>query len=194
MSVAIPFNNYQWLTLCLFNANSLAQATLISPLATAAKEARSPFLKSEAFRLLSVLLASKSDPNASALEKAASSNLRSAAEELMGAIECSLKDDEMKKTKRVRVVLKAAEKVVSSLASPCSPGVLSRIGVMKTLLQQVEGSESNAIKNICTKLLSDIDKKQEELSAMTEQQATPTTTTPGSESKKSKKKKKNKKN
>jgi hypothetical protein len=193
VSIAIPFNNSRWLTFCLFNANSLAQATLISPLATAAKEARSPFLKSEAFRLLSVLLSSKPDPNASALEKAASSNLHSAAEELMGAIECSLKDDEMKKTKRVRVVLKAAEKVVSSLASPCSPGVLSRIGVMKTLLQQLEGSESNAIKNICTKLLSDIDKKQEELSAMKEQQATPSTTTLGSESKKSKKKKKNKK-
>jgi hypothetical protein len=108
----------------------------------------------------------------------------------MGAIECSLKDDEMKKTKRVRIVLKAAEKVVSSLA-PGSPGVLSRIGVMKTLLQQVEGSESNAIKNICTKLLSDIDKKQEELSAMKEQ-AAPTPTL-GSESKKKKNKKKNKK-
>jgi hypothetical protein len=126
------------------------------------------------------------------LEKAASSNLHSAAEELIGAIECSLKDDEMKKTKRVRIVLKAAEKVLSSMASSCSPGVLSQIGEMKTLLQQVEGSESNAIKNICTKLLSDIDKKQGELSAMKEQQAAPTPTT-GSESKKSKKKKRNKK-
>jgi hypothetical protein len=127
------------------------------------------------------------------LEKAASSNLHSAAEELMGAIECSLKDDEMKKTKRVRVVLKAAEKVVSSLSSPCSSGVLSRIGVMKTLLLHVEGSESNAIKNICTKLVRDIDMKEEELSAIKEQQAPSAPTTPGSESKKSKKKKKNKK-
>jgi hypothetical protein len=126
------------------------------------------------------------------LEKAASSNLHSAAEELMGAIECSLKDDEMKKTKRVRIVLKAAEKVVASLASPCSPGVRSRIGVMKTLLQEVEGSESHAIKNICTKLLSDIDKKEDTLFATKEQQAA-APPTPGSESKKSKKKKKNKK-
>jgi hypothetical protein len=189
----IPTAQLTFSPFCLFNPNSLAQATLVSPLATAAKEARSPFLKSEAFRLLSVLLASKPDPNVSALEKAASSHLHSAADELMGAIECSLKDNEMKKTKRVRIVLKAAEKVVSSLASPCSPGVFSRIGEIKALFQQLEGGESNAIKNICTKLVSDIDKKQEELSAMKEQQAATTPTTPGSGSKKSKKKKKNKK-
>merc|ERR1711971_1341293 len=47
---------------------SLAQATLSSPLSKASQEARSPFLKTEAYRLLALLFATKPDLNGSELE------------------------------------------------------------------------------------------------------------------------------
>jgi hypothetical protein len=173
----------------------LAQATLASPLSKASQEARSPFLKSEAFRLLSLLFATKPDPNGSDLEKAAAKGIQEVREEFLTSIESALEDVEMRKAKRVRGVLKALEKFVHCLSSPCSKETLENLEKIQTLIIKLGESESNAVKSACTKLTDEIDTKVSELKAEGADNAKKRQSIedPSSETKKSKKKKKKKK-
>jgi hypothetical protein len=166
---------------------SLAQATLASPLSKASQEARSPFLKAEAFRLLSILFVTKPDTEASEWGKAAAKGLEEVRDDFLTSMEAALQDVEMRKAKRVRVVLKALEKFVAGLSSPCSGGSLSKLDNVKSLLEKLGESDSQAVQASCAKLMGEIDTKASELKTVSK--SPNKHPAPGSNSKKSKKKK-----
>jgi hypothetical protein len=176
---------------------SLAQATLASPLTIATQEARSTFLKSEAFRLLSLLFA-KVGTGASALEEAAATSLSRLREPYLAGIQNALQDEEMLKAKRVRVVLKALEKFVSCLSAPCSTEALTSLEAVKNQVFALGDSGKYAanVQAAITKLVGDMDSKASELKEKVAEQKTVQleSGTPSSQTKKGKnKKKKNKK-
>jgi hypothetical protein len=151
-----------------FPVRSLAQVTLLSPLSKAAQAGRGAFLKSEAFRMLSLLLSTKPDPDSSSdLDKVASRTIYEGGKEVVTAITAALEDDEMRKAKRVRVVLKAMEKFVTNL-SPSFKGaskeLLNALAKVTKVLGELSKSESGAVQGLCTKLVSEIESKTKELS------------------------------
>jgi hypothetical protein len=176
--------------------------TLLSPLSKAAHAGRGAFLKSEAFRMLSLLLSTKPDPDSSSdLDKAASRTIHEGGKEVVATITAALEDDEMRKAKRVRVVLKAMEKFVSNL-SPSTKGVskelLNGLAKVTKVLGEISKSESGAVQGLCTKLVSEIQSKTKDFSETTVPKATPVTEVKAtgdskSQSQKASKKKKNKK-
>jgi hypothetical protein len=135
----------------------LAQAVLVESLSTAAVTARSTFLKSESFRLISLLYNPKLNSNTSSLDKRAVETLVKGADSVLKSVVVSIKDPEMKKTKRIREVLKTAEKVIAFLAS--SPGnhapPSSRMSELTKILDEVkDNSDSKGVKSDCNKLQS----------------------------------------
>lgn len=152
--------------------------------------------------MLSLLLSTKPDPDSSSdLDKAASRTVHEGGKEVVSAITAALEDDEMRKAKRVRVVLKAMEKFVSYL-SPSSKGaskeLLTGLAKVTKVLGEISKSESSAIKGLCTKLVSEIEAKTKELSETTVPKPTHVAEANGagdakSQSQKSSKKKKSKK-
>jgi hypothetical protein len=168
---------------------SLAQAILVSPLSKASRDARSPFLKAEAFRLLSLLFATKPNAESSEIEKKAAVCIQEVQEELLTSFSLSLGDEEMKKTKRVRVLLKALDKFLHCLTS-CSADCLKKLDSLQALVNDLGDSDSNAVKAVCTKLAGEIDTKMAELKVDTETNTLGSSVGPSSSSKKKKKKKK----
>jgi hypothetical protein len=136
----------------------LAQAVLVESLSAAAVTARSNFLKSESFRLLSLLYNPKLNSNTSSLDNSAVQTLVKAADSVLESVVASVKDPEMKKTKRIREVLKTAEKVIAFLASSTvSNHALpsKRMSELAKSLDQVkDNSESQGVKSDCDKLQS----------------------------------------
>jgi hypothetical protein len=134
----------------------LAQAVLVESLSAAAGTARSTFLKSESFRLLSLIYNPKLNSNTSSLDKSAVQKLVKAADSVLESVVASVKDPEMKKTKRVREVLKTAEKVIAFLASSeASTLPTKRMRELAESLDQVkDNSESQGVKSDCDKLQS----------------------------------------
>jgi hypothetical protein len=132
----------------------LAQAVLVKSLSAAAGTARSTFLKSESFRLLSLLYNPKLNSNTSSLDKSAVQTLVKAADSVLESVVASVKDPEMKKTKRVREVLKTAEKVFAFLASSEASTLPSKRmrELAKSLDQVKDNSESQGVKSDCDKL------------------------------------------
>jgi hypothetical protein len=171
---------------------SLAQAILVSPLSKASRDARSPFLKAEAFRLLSLLFATKPNAESSEIEKKAAACIQEVQEELLTSFSVSLENEEMKKTKRVRALLKALDKFLHCLTS-CSADCLKKLDSLQALVNDLGDGDSNAVKAACTKLAGEIDTKMAELKVDTGTNTQGSSVVPGSSSKKSSKKKKKKK-
>lgn len=169
--------------------SGLAQAILVSPLSKASQDARSPFLKMEAFRLLSLLFAKKPNAESSEIEKKAAVCIQEVQEELLTSFSLSLGDEEMKKTKRVRVLLKALDKFLHCLTS-CSADCLKKLDSLQALVNDLGDSDSNAVKAVCTKLAGEIDTKMAELKVDTGTNTQGNSVGPSSSSKKKKKKKK----
>lgn len=90
----------------------MSQIVLVPSLASAAIGARSPFLRCESLRLLSILFNPKLNPKTSVVDELAARKMREYTSRAVASICASLKDEDMQKTKRVRDVLKAAEKVL----------------------------------------------------------------------------------
>jgi hypothetical protein len=138
----------------------LAQACLGTALASAASNARTNFLKAECFRLLSLLYNTKLNSKASDLEKRAFEQITDASKHVLSSVSGSLNDIEMKKTKRVREVLKTADKVILFLAASedsilPDDNILDEIkGLLKTL---IDDTDSTGIKNSAEKLQKEID-------------------------------------
>ena len=143
----------------------MAQIVLLVPLSTASHEARSPFLKSECFRLLSLVLAIKPDPQApSDLDKAAAGKVQEQSKHVVDAINTALEDDEMRKAKRVRSVLKVIEKFVPVLSGSGSSEVIDGLKKVTTLLNDFSTeSESKPLQTLCNKLKEEIDGKVTEM-------------------------------
>jgi len=140
----------------LINQSPLvAQASLTKPLAQAATEARSAFLKCESLRLLSMLHNSKLNTKTSELEKLAFDRMLDAADPVLDAFLVSLNDDDMRKTKRAREVLKAMERVFAFLASDPKGRVKlrDRMDLVKLLSEVKSSTESHNVASSCDKLL-----------------------------------------
>lgn len=133
----------------------LAKASLILPMAEASSNARSSFLKSEAFRILGSLLTRTVPGNAADcdLEEIATKRVLDASETVLKAVSFAVQDSEMKKTKRVRDVLKALLKLLSLLSSV--PGVVPsqyehELNLVGTLVEDFcAETDSGSLKNIC---------------------------------------------
>ncbi len=138
---------------------NLSQALLADPLSKASQSARSPFLKGECFRLITLLFAAKA--NVQGQDK-----IERIRVSFLDSVVAALQDEEMRKAKRVRVVLKALEKFVAIVSSPVTSKTLSRLDTIKGLLEKLGEGESQGVTVMCTKLISDIDAKAEELKAI----------------------------
>lgn len=161
--------------------DSLAQVILVTPLSTATREARSPFLKSESFRLLAVLFRRfESHREASELVTRGHESLKEASEDVTKCISIALQDAEMLKTKRVKDVLKTAEKLVGFFKAQADPSVLKHLREMKECIEKVE-SESSGVTKMCEKVANEIEDCVKEIEPV------------DASSKKKKKKKKGKK-
>lgn len=161
----------------------------MSPLSKASQSARSPFLKAESFRLLSLLLSTTPNAENSETERKAAAAIEDAQEVLLTSFLISLKDEEMKKTKRARALLKALDKFLNSLKS-CSADSFKKLDDVKNLLSDFGDSDSSAMKGACAKLAAEIDTKMAELKVETETSVLGITEDPSSSTKKKKKKKK----
>jgi len=164
----------------------------VSALGKAAISGRSPFLKTDVYRILSILFASKPNPTLSEAEKIAADIIKNHQQELLTAITSTLQDEEMKKPKRARTVLKAVEKFIPCIEF-CSSECLQTLDTLKSQILKLESSENNSIKSACKKLGEEIDckintiKKEHE---KVQQETVKNTSGSASGSKKKKKKKK----
>jgi hypothetical protein len=153
----------------------MAQILLSSSLCQAARSARSPFLKNEAFRLLATLVATSSKESSdepSDLEKKGQSCLHGCCGSFISSVSEALKDSEMKKTKRVRDILKATEKLVEFLNKIESedPSILTLLGTLKDEIVSLKiENESPGVAQLC----GAIDTKLESLITDTSTRITP---------------------
>lgn len=166
-------------------------------LASAAKLARSPFLRCESYRLLATLYNPKLNPQSSELDSLAVTKASESAPEVIVSIITGLKDDDMLKAKRVREILKACEKILefSEACGASLPNVEELSATVADVGDKVDGqSVKNAIEKI-TSLFGalkqdsmDVETKDEEEEAE-ERDSTPDDDNGGKSKKKKKKKK-----
>jgi hypothetical protein len=137
----------------------IAQLCLVEPVCRASLFARSAYLKSEGFRLMALLYNLNINPGLSSNEVAALNGLDVASGSFFVAVWAALQDEEMKKSKRIREVLKSTEKVLAY----CSARVDSSDNIgkkdtmeLRELLRRLrDDSESHGIAKVCTKLVDD---------------------------------------
>jgi len=183
----------------IHQGQSLAQAALAAPVAVATVDARSPFLKSEAFRLLGGLYGTAmndSSEQIDGIKKLGLESLIKAAPEVAKGVADSMKNDDMKKTKRIREILKSAEKLVSFATNHS----ISDKGFWETfqslpLNSFATETESHGVKNACEKLATEIKAGIESVGVNKQMDVDEPkdSETPKSSGKKKKKKKKGKK-
>lgn len=173
---------------------SVAQATLVLPIASAATSARSPFLRCECYRLLAALYNPKLNPQSTDLEKEAMKKAGESAAQAMDSIIAGLKDSEMQKAKRARDILKASEKILEFAKT--SGVSLSNVDDLSAAIKEVGTKvDNNGVKSAVEKInpmieamkeqAMDVDTKDDEEEVAEERDTT--------NEKKSKKKKKKKK-
>ena len=126
----------------------LSAQVLLDPLTQACDNARSPFLKSESFRLLTTLFSTQSS---------------NGAHSFLASVDSALQDEEMRKAKRVRVVLKALEKYIVGLSNTVSSETVRHLDKISHELLQLAEGDSQGVSAICRKLVSDMETKQKEL-------------------------------
>ncbi|CAB9509342.1 MYB binding protein (P160) 1a [Seminavis robusta] len=128
---------------------SVSQMVLVPSLVSAISVARSPFLRCECFRLLSILFNPKLNPQSSELDALALKKMRESASEVIAPICNSLTESEdMQTAKRVKDVLKATEKVLDyAKSSSCKMSALDNLTKaldgMDAKLQQNQGTKNS---------------------------------------------------
>lgn len=137
---------------------ALAQASLSSPIAKCASKARSPFLKAEALRLLSLLFNPKLNTRANDLEKTAYEAMVEIADLSLEAFALVLSDSEMRKAKRAREIIKSLEKVLNfvALSTGCKLSSIRSEQLKKILNGLKDQSDSQAVESGVDKVLSAI--------------------------------------
>lgn len=176
----------------------MAQATLILPLASAATSARSPFLRCESYRLLSVLFNPKLNPQSSELDKVALKKTTDSAAEVVASICEGLKDGDMQKAKRVRDILKTAEKVLE-FAKACRVPLSNVDDLSAAISEANEKVDNQGVKNAIEKIKPMFDALKEDSLEVEndegdeERDTTADRGTSGKSKKKKKKKKRGKK-
>eukprot|EP00934_Nitzschia_sp_Nitz4_P008977 Nitzschia sp. Nitz4//scaffold2_size372955//41768//45868//NITZ4_000365-RA/size372955-processed-gene-0.8-mRNA-1//1//CDS//3329546602//8967//frame0 len=177
----------------LSQAPALAQIAMLEPMCNATQNARTHFLKSEAFHFVGKLLAVKPTEDGTELETAASEALIAARVPFLTSLVVALKDDEMKKAKRIRPILKASEKFLAGIKPPAEASVISNLEAVAELLQTLGESEAQGVQATAKKLKEDIEGKLSELkaaAAAAEKEQKGSWQTPTSSKKKKKKGKK----
>jgi len=135
---------------------SVSRVVLLKPLAIAAKDARTPFLKSESFHMISSLYntiktdgAEKNSAEISALDEAIPI--------ITAAITTEIPKTDFSKAKRARHVLQTIENIIAYGQSRKNNLLWSNVAVMgKSLDLLSNNTKSAAIKNACTKLQNNI--------------------------------------
>jgi hypothetical protein len=134
---------------------SYAQVSLTHELAKAAATARSPFLKSEAFRLLGLLHNPKLSTGQKELGELGDARVVAASDTVIDAVISAFEDPEMNKAKRIREVIKTLEKIVVFLSAKPSASHEKQLDRLMELLQQsLKSSESKGIQSSCEKVIS----------------------------------------
>jgi len=180
---------------------SMGQILLTEPLCKALVDARSPFLKSEAFRLLANIVPTEKDRGENDNVKMSALGLetvkRAFGNVLVGFVE-ALKTQEMKKAKRLRTVLATTKKWIGFAADSntpilhLEPPVVEKAQIAAELLTTLEKEDetSGHLQQNVAELRSQIAAYLVRVEASMKQER-PTTST--GKSKKSKKKKKGRK-
>ena len=133
-----------------------------------------------------MLFATKPNPEVSEIEKHASESIQKNEGELLALVARSLEDEEMKKAKRVRTVLKALEKILHGMSSS-STECLSQLETLKASIDDFD-SDSNPVKVACSKIAGEIEAKVAELKAIKPKKSQGVASSSGKKKKKKKKK------
>ena len=132
-------------------ASSVAQATLLVPAATAAKDGKSHFLRREAFRLLCMLLNPKFNSGSTEFDALTMKKTKESLNDVSASICNELDGAGTQRIKRIREVLKAAEKLLE-LVQSCSFS-LSNIDELSKVIAKLESQhESESVQTLCQKL------------------------------------------
>ena len=177
----------------------MAQILLALPLCTASRSARSPFLKSEAFRLLTPLVGrsikdsagDQSDVDTKGLD-AMSGCCDSFVKSLFEAVQ----DTEMKKAKRVRDVLKTTEKLLEFLEKTSldmTDNLESLVALHEAILKLQAESESQGVMSLCGSINNKLASFIEEVKEKVQNKTNSTQASTDSKKKKNSKKKRGKK-
>lgn len=135
----------------------MAHIILPDPLISASKSARSSYLQAEAFRLLGILYQKPS----SSYEPEELDSLQSAVPSFIENISTVLKDETMVKAKRVREVVKSAERLVSFINNFGNTTMFHHVVRLGDSIKDFENGSSN--NTLVKKLRDDIEKLIEKL-------------------------------
>ena len=125
------------------------------PAATAAKKGKSHFMRREAFRLLCMLLNPKFNSGTTELDELAMKRTKESLNDVSSSIYHELEGAGTQRIKRIREVLKAAEKLIEVVQSFSYS--LCNIDDLSTAISKLESQhESDTVKSICKKLSSRI--------------------------------------
>lgn len=134
----------------------IATFILTKLLNDASMNARNSYLRSESFRLLS-LLYSIQTADQEPRDQDEVSTLQQSLPAYGSNICKALGDDEMMKTKRVREILKAADKLVKFVGAHVDGNLLTVLDELEVSINALaEKSESPAVKSICKNVLKDL--------------------------------------
>ena len=142
---------------------SMAQILLSSSLCSTSRNARSPFLKSEAFRLLTPLVGRSSKDSTgdhSDVEKKGFDAMSQCCDDFVQSVVEAVKDAEMRKAKRIRDVLKTTEKLVEFMEkiSIDSAETIERLVSLHEELAKLQtASESQGVTLLCGSISSKLD-------------------------------------
>lgn len=177
----------------------MAQILLASPLCTASRSARSPFLKSEAFRLLTPLVGRSIKDSAgdqSDVEKRGLDAMSECCDSFVKSLFEAVQDAEMKKAKRVRDVLKTTEKLLEFLEKTSldmTHDLDSLVALNDAMLKLQTESESQGVTSLCGLINKKLASVVEELKAKVKNKTNSTQASTDPKKKKSSKKKRGKK-
>ena len=181
---------------------------MINELVTASHEARSPYLKSESFRMIAQLfILNKEDKDDEKNNQSGEVNaiLKKACVPLCESLEKAFSVNELVKAKRVRDILKASERILEFTNRHGDECMWNGMSNLSEPLQTLRStSASNSVKSICEKLeksikegLEKVAKAKAEAAAAAEASSkatiTPAKSTTASKAKGKKSKKKKKK-
>jgi len=137
----------------------LAQAALSAPLSQATQDARSPFLKLQAYKLLALLFAGKPNTDKDSLsdmEKISAVKIHESQKDLLSSIQSSISDEQMATPKRARVILKTVEKFLPFLSNPVPS---DNINGVRDAIKNIGREDNQGLESASKKLIEMIDER-----------------------------------
>ena len=140
----------------------MAQVLLSASLCTASRNARSPFLKSEAFRLLAPLVGKRtkdSTGDQADIEKKGVDAMSECCDAFVHSVVEAVQDAEMRKAKRIRDVLKTTEKLIEFLEpANVKTNTIGRLESLREELAELQtASESQGVTLLCGSISTKLD-------------------------------------